>query len=114
MLNTIELAPMWTLLLYCSMVGCNVHYLRHLDRGRCQRIPAHTFVVPVLFSIAAAIFAMLAYCDVAYSAKADIDMRDFYASCIPLVFILLGVSVLMEIIYSVKIFLHKNKDHHAG
>ena len=25
--NTIELAPMWTLLLYCSMIGCNIYYL---------------------------------------------------------------------------------------
>ncbi|KAA8819628.1 hypothetical protein CSQ85_02555 [Bifidobacterium rousetti] len=111
--NTIELAPMWTLLLYCSMIGCNMHYLRHLDRHRSQRIPAHVFVPPVLVSIVSAAFAMLAYCDVAYSAKADIDMRDFYISYMPLVSILLAASILVEIIYSVRIFLSRNKNRSA-
>ena len=46
--NTIELAPMWTLLLYCSMIGCNIYYLHYLDRHRFQWIPARFFVLPFL------------------------------------------------------------------
>ena len=103
--NTIELAPMWTLLLYCSMIGCNIYYLHYLDRHRFQWIPARFFV--------SAVFVMLTYCDVAYSAKADMDMRDFYISYIPLVSILLGILILMEIIYSIKISLSKKKNRNA-
>ena len=99
--NTIELAPMWTLLLYCSMIGCNIYYLHYLDRHRFQWIPARFFVLPILISI------------VAYSAKADMDMRDFYISYIPLVSILLGILILMEIIYSIKISLSKKKNRNA-
>lgn len=111
--NTIELAPMWTLLLYCSMIGCNIYYLHYLDRHRFQWIPARFFVLPILISIVSAVFVMLTYCDVAYSAKADMDMRDFYISYIPLVSILLGILILMEIIYSIKISLSKKKNRNA-
>ncbi|NEG42722.1 hypothetical protein F6S84_08025 [Bifidobacterium dentium] len=111
--NTIELAPMWTFLLYCSMIGCNIYYLHYLDRHRFQLIPARFFVLPILISIVSAVFVMLTYCDVAYSAKADMDMRDFYISYIPLVSILLGILILMEIIYSIKISLSKKKNSNA-
>lgn len=41
------------------------------------------------------------------------DMRDFYISYIPLVSILLGILILMEIIYSIKISLSKKKNRNA-
>lgn len=111
--NTVELAPMWALLLYCLMIWCIIHYLRYLDQYQIRRIPAHIFVIPILLSISSAIFAMLTYCDIAYSAKTDMDMRDFYISYIPLVSMLLGASILVEITYSIIIYLSKRKNHNV-